>query len=109
MDGGLIFSHRLKLLSYQTLAKDIGQNGKSKFDHNHPQNCKNFMVKIFNPNSILTISPNPDFLLLKLLKFVENVEISVNFDHLTTTICGDKNGITLYGITKNGITLLRSW
>jgi hypothetical protein len=35
---------------------------------------------------IMTISTNPDFLLLKLLKCVKIVEISVNFDHLRVTI-----------------------
>jgi hypothetical protein len=34
----------------------------------------------------MTISTIPDFLLLKCLKFVEIVEISVDFDHLTMTI-----------------------
>jgi hypothetical protein len=36
------------------------------------------MVKMVNPNLIMTFSQIPDFLLLKLLKFVEIVEIFVN-------------------------------
>ena len=63
-----------------------GQNGQANFDHDHPQISKIFMVKMVNPNMIMTISTIPDFLLLKFLKFVEIVEISVNFDHFTKTI-----------------------
>jgi hypothetical protein len=61
-----------------------GQNGEAKFDHDHPQNSKILMVKMVNPNLIMTISTIPDFLLLNVLKFVKIVEISV--DHLTMTI-----------------------
>jgi hypothetical protein len=63
-----------------------GQNGQANFDHDHPQISKIFMVKMANPNLIITISTIPDFLLLKFLKFVETVGISVDYEHLTMTI-----------------------
>ena len=44
------------------------------------------MVKMVNLNLIRTIFKIPNFLLLKLLKFVEIVETSLNFDHSTMTI-----------------------
>jgi hypothetical protein len=51
-----------------------------------PNIQKSFMVKMVNPNLIMTISKFPDFLMMKLLKFIEIVETSVNFDHFTMTI-----------------------
>jgi hypothetical protein len=60
-----------------------GQNVEANFDYDHPQNSKIFMVKMVNdPKLIMKIYTIPDFLLLRFLKFVEFVEISVNFDHL---------------------------
>jgi hypothetical protein len=59
------------------------QNGRTKFDHYYSQNTKISVVKMVNPNYIMTISTIPDFLVVE---FVEIVEISVNFDHLTMTI-----------------------
>jgi hypothetical protein len=40
-----------------------GQNGQTKFDHS--QNSKISVVKMVNPNLIMTITKIPDFLLLK--------------------------------------------
>jgi hypothetical protein len=64
-----------------------GQNGQGNFDPDHPQNYQIFMVKMVNPNLIMTIFTIPDFFVLKIvevLKFI--VEIPVNLDHLTMTI-----------------------
>jgi hypothetical protein len=58
-----------------------GQNGQTKFDHDHSQNSKLSVVKMVYQNFIMTISTIPDFLLLKFVLIVEIVEISVNFDH----------------------------
>jgi hypothetical protein len=60
-----------------------GQNGQANFDHYHPQNSKIFMVKMVNPNLIMTISTIPDFYVVEIF---EIVEISVNFYYLTMTI-----------------------
>jgi hypothetical protein len=59
-------------VTFSILAKlrFYGQNGRSKFDHDHPQDYKIFMVKMVNPNLIMTMSTIPDFYLLKLLKYL---------------------------------------
>jgi hypothetical protein len=72
------FDHLAKLRHY-------GKTGQSKFDHDHPQDYKIFIVKMVNRNLIMTISTISDFSSLKLLKFAAIVEISVDFYHLTMT------------------------
>ena len=45
-----------------------GQHGQANFDHDHPQNSKIFMVKMVNPNFIITISTIPDFLVVEIFE-----------------------------------------
>jgi hypothetical protein len=61
-------------------------NGQSKLDNDHPKDYKIFLVKMVNPNLIMTISTIPD------LFVVEIVLIYVNFDHKTKFDKFDQNG-----------------
>ena len=56
-----IFGHLTELKFY-------GQNGQTKFDHDHPQDYKIFMVKMVNPNLIMTISTIPDFFVVEIFE-----------------------------------------
>ena len=44
------------------------------------------MVKMVNPNLIITILTIPDFFVIGIVDDVEIVEISVDYDNLTMTI-----------------------
>jgi hypothetical protein len=63
-EGGLMttifFDNLAKLRFY-------GQNGQSKFDHDHPQE-KKFMVIMVNPYLIITISTIPDIFVVEIVE-----------------------------------------
>jgi hypothetical protein len=58
------FDHLAKLGNY-------GQNGQSKLDHDHPQDYKILMVKIVNPNLIMTVSTIPNYFVVEIFEIVE--------------------------------------
>jgi hypothetical protein len=61
------------IMIFDYLATELrfyGQNGETKFDHDHSQNSKISVVTMANPNLIMTITTVQVFLLLKLLKYL---------------------------------------